>query len=168
MKRFVLKHRIVIIAFLFEIIIFSTGFALGRISAPPRQFKQTDLLTSETLSIVNSEAEQSQEESQIEKGIYTEENVKTLMATITAYCPCEDCSEGFARMTATGATATAGRTIAVDPSVIPYGTEVVIDGHTYIAEDCGGAINGNKIDIFLETHEEALNWGKQEMVVIIK
>ena len=39
---------------------------------------------------------------------------------------------------------------AVDPSVIPYGTEVLIDGHVYIAEDCGGAVKGNVIDIFVE------------------
>ena len=54
------------------------------------------------------------------------------------------------RSTSTGAIATEGRTIAVDPSVIPYGTEVLIDGHVYIAEDCGGAVKGNVIDIFVE------------------
>lgn len=54
------------------------------------------------------------------------------------------------RSTSTGAVATEGRTIAVDPSVIPYGTEVLIDGHVYIAEDCGGAVKGNVIDIFVE------------------
>ena len=54
------------------------------------------------------------------------------------------------RSTSTGATATEGRTIAVDPNIIPYGTEVLIDGHVYIAEDCGGAVKGNVIDIFVE------------------
>ena len=54
------------------------------------------------------------------------------------------------RSTSTGAIATEGRTIAVDPSVIPYGTEVLIDGHVYVAEDCGGAVKGNVIDIFVE------------------
>ena len=54
------------------------------------------------------------------------------------------------RSTSTGAVATEGRTIAVDPSVIPYGTEVLIDGHVYVAEDCGGAVKGNVIDIFVE------------------
>lgn len=71
-------------------------------------------------------------------------------------------------MTATGTTPTAGRTIAVDPNVIPYGTEVVIDGQTYIAEDCGGAINGNRIDIVVETHEEALGKGIRSAEVYIK
>lgn len=52
-------------------------------------------------------------------------------------------------MTSTGVIAEEGRTIAVDPTVIPYGTEVMIDGHVYIAEDCGGAVKGNVIDIFV-------------------
>lgn len=82
--------------------------------------------------------------------------------TITHYCR-ENyphiCNDGDATHTATGTTPTPGRTIAVDPEVIPYGTEVIINGKTYIAEDTGGAINGNRIDIVTETHEEALRLG---------
>lgn len=89
---------------------------------------------------------------------------------VSAYCG-ENyphiCNNGDASVTATGTTPTAGRTIAVDPSVIPYGSEVIIDGHTYIAEDCGGAIKGNRIDLFFSTHEEALAWGKKTKEVII-
>ena len=49
-----------------------------------------------------------------------------------------------------------GRTIAVDPSVIPYGTKVIIGGHIFTAEDCGGAIpKQNHIDIYVNSHEEA-------------
>lgn len=81
---------------------------------------------------------------------------------VTAYCPCEKCCGKWADgITATGTRATEGRTIAVDPKVIPYGTEVTIryeDGteHTYTAEDCGGAIKGNRIDVYMESHEAAL------------
>lgn len=57
------------------------------------------------------------------------------------------------RSTSTGAIATEERTIAVDPSVIPYGTEVLIDGYVYIAEDCGGAVKGNVIDIYVEDEQ---------------
>ena len=42
-----------------------------------------------------------------------------------------------------------GHTIAVDPTVIPYGTEVKIDGNIYVAEDCGSAVKGNVIDIYV-------------------
>ena len=80
---------------------------------------------------------------------------------LTAYCPCLYCCGNTDGITASGIKATAGRTIAVDPSVIPYGTEVVINGHTYIAEDCGGAVKGNTIDIFFDTHQEAVLFGVQ-------
>lgn len=56
----------------------------------------------------------------------------------------------------------------MDPSVIPYGTEVVIDGHTYIAEDCGGAVTDNHIDIVVGTHQEALEKGEHTAEVFIK
>lgn len=87
---------------------------------------------------------------------------------ITAYCPCEECSEGWGYKTSTGAVATEGRTIAVDPKVIPYGSEVVIDGHTYTAEDCGGLIKGNKVDIFFDCHRDVDAYGKQKHDVFLK
>lgn len=63
-------------------------------------------------------------------------------------------------ITATGTLATAGRTIAVDPSIIPYGTQVYIEGYGWcVAEDCGGAVSGNHIDIAVDTHEQAINTG---------
>ena len=78
---------------------------------------------------------------------------------ITHYCACEKCTVDGDGITASGTQATAGRTIAVDPEVIPYGTTVIIDGHAYVAEDCGGAIKGRRIDIFMESHQEALEAG---------
>lgn len=78
---------------------------------------------------------------------------------ITHYCACEKCTVDGDGITATGTKAASGRTIAVDPEVIPYGTTVIIDGRTYIAEDCGAAIKGNRIDIFMNSHEEALKAG---------
>lgn len=90
---------------------------------------------------------------------------------ITYYCK-ENyphiCNNGDATKTATGTTPTAGRTIAVDPSVIPYGTEVVINNHTYVAEDCGGAIKDKKIDILVETHQEAWDLGADYYEVFVK
>ena len=57
-------------------------------------------------------------------------------------------------ITSTGVTATTNHTIAVDPSQIPYGSKVVINGQVYVAEDCGGAIKTNCIDIYVATHAE--------------
>ena len=84
---------------------------------------------------------------------------------LTAYCGCKSCCNKTDGITATGTKAKQGRTIAVDPSVIPYGTKVVINGHTYVAEDCGGAIDGNRIDIYMSSHKEALQFGVQYATV---
>lgn len=86
---------------------------------------------------------------------------------VTAYCPCEKCSEGFDHQTATQTRCVEGRTAAVDPSVISYGTKLLIDGHEYIAEDCGADIKGDRIDIFMENHGDTVDFGVQEMEVKI-
>lgn len=79
---------------------------------------------------------------------------------ITHYCPCAKCCGEWADgITSTGTQATPGRTIAVDPDVIPLGSTVVIDGHKYIAEDIGELIKGNTIDIFMADHQAALEAG---------
>ena len=71
-------------------------------------------------------------------------------------------------ITATGTTPKWG-TIAVDPSVIPYGTKVYIPrfGRTFVAEDCGGAIKGNKIDIFMNSESECNSWGRRSITIQI-
>ena len=80
---------------------------------------------------------------------------------LTAYCPCEKCCGTNTGTTATGTTATQGRTIGVNPKDIPYGTVVEIDGREYVAEDTGGAIGNNHIDIFFDNHADALDFGVQ-------
>lgn len=80
---------------------------------------------------------------------------------ITYYCPCAACcGAGGGTITASGTTPTAGRTVGVNPSVIPYGTKLKI-GKTYgyVAEDTGGGIGTYHIDIFVNSHQEALNKG---------
>lgn len=67
--------------------------------------------------------------------------------------------------TATGAKATQGVTIAADPDVLPMGTEIELDGHTYTVQDTGGAIAGNRLDLYFDSHEDALQWGVREKVV---
>lgn len=73
---------------------------------------------------------------------------------LTFYCPCVECSEGYDDNTSTGVQAQEGVTVAVDPTVIPYGTRLYIDGFGYfIAQDCGGAIKQNRIDIYVVDHD---------------
>ena len=71
-------------------------------------------------------------------------------------------------ITATGTTPKWG-TIAVDPSVIPYGTKVYIPKFdmVFTAEDCGGAIKGNKIDIFMNSEADCVNFGRQNIEIQI-
>ena len=60
-------------------------------------------------------------------------------------------------------------TIAVDPRVIPYGSKVYIPqfNKTFIAEDCGGAIKGNIIDIFMNSESECYKWGRRTIDIYI-
>lgn len=87
--------------------------------------------------------------------------------TLYAYDACIECCGKTDGITATGTKAKQGRTIAVDPSFIPYGAKVMINGHIYTAEDCGDDIKGNCIDIFFDTHTAADNFGKQTAEVFI-
>lgn len=74
------------------------------------------------------------------------------MFKITAYgADCQGCT-GY---TYTGTVPAVDRTIAVDPDVIPLGSTVLINGKEYIAEDTGGAIKGNIIDMYVGTEAES-------------
>lgn len=85
--------------------------------------------------------------------------------TLTAYCGCSYCSGGWGSKTATGTKCKAGRTAAVDPKVIPYGSKIIINKHEYTAEDCGGGVKGKHIDIYFDSHSEALEFGRQKAIV---
>lgn len=71
-------------------------------------------------------------------------------------------------ITATGTVPKWG-TIAVDPTIIPYGTKVYIPQFDkyFIAEDCGGGIKGNKIDIFMNSESQCNSWGKRTIDIYI-
>lgn len=77
---------------------------------------------------------------------------------ITAYCPCIQCCGKTDGITACGVKATANHTIAA-PGTFPFGTKLLINGITYTVEDRGGAIQGNRIDVYMNSHQEALAWG---------
>ena len=88
---------------------------------------------------------------------------------ITAYCPCEKCCGEYADgLTASGTPASEGRTCAVDPEVIPLGTEIEIDGVKYIAEDVGGAVKGRRIDICFNDHRSAVMYGVRQKEVYVR
>lgn len=90
-------------------------------------------------------------------------------AVATAYCPCERCCGEWALnrpnrivYTASGAEAVQGATIAADWSIYPPGTVLFIEGlGERIVQDRGGAIQGQKIDVYFESHDDALQFGRQ-------
>ena len=89
---------------------------------------------------------------------------KQIQAKVTAYTPYD---AGCNNITATGTTVRKG-VIAVDPSVIPLGTRVYIPGYgVAVAEDTGGAIKGNRVDVCYMTKNEAFSWGVRNVPVYI-
>lgn len=100
-------------------------------------------------------------------------SVQTMSLDLTYYCICQKCcgqyswehssnlnNPNFRQTTASGTKATEGRTIATDPSVIPLGSIVHIDGVNFVAEDTGGAIKGNRADVFVTDHERCIELGR--------
>jgi len=106
------------------------------------------------------------EDIQEEKPPYIEMHVKA-----TAYCPCEKCCGEYAD----GKTATMTNAympgVAVDKKKIKLGSKLFVPGYNgdmlVIADDIGGAIKGDKIDVRFPTHREALEWGVKHITIRI-
>ena len=106
-------------------------------------------------------------------------NVSLGKFKVTAYCSCKKCCGKWAENRpvdengkeivygSTGEILTAGVSIAVDPAVIPYGSVVEFNNHTYTAHDTGSAIKGNRIDVYFDDHQEALEFGVQYAEVFL-
>ena len=86
---------------------------------------------------------------------------------LTAYCACKKCCGKSDGITASGAKVQQGITVAADTDILPFGTKVIINDHEYTVQDCGGAIKGNRIDVYFDSHEEALEFGVQYANVFI-
>ena len=94
----------------------------------------------------------------------TSQYASVMSMEATAYLPTDGSGTG---MTATGIPATYG-VVAVDPGVIPLGTRLYIPGYgEAVAADTGGAINGYKIDLCMESYEECMNFGRRTITVYV-
>ena len=78
---------------------------------------------------------------------------------LTAFCPCYECSSHYGRLTHSGKMARSNHTVAADLSLMNLGDKITIDGKEYFVEDSGGAVKGDVIDIFFDTHEEVDAFG---------
>ncbi len=104
----------------------------------------------------------------------------TIKMDVSAYCPCEICCEQWAgipvssgkRKTAGGHTIHVGDKFVAAPRNYPFGTEMVIEGYSggqvVKVKDVGGAIEGNKLDLYFDTHQEAINWGRRDVDVKVR
>lgn len=79
----------------------------------------------------------------------------------TGYCACMKCCGKTNGITASGTVARANHTIAADTGVLPFGSQIIMNGQVYTVEDRGSAIRGHRIDIYFASHQEALNYGKR-------
>lgn len=96
---------------------------------------------------------------------------RNYIADISAYCLCERCcgkwSKIYPRRTASGHIIEHGDKFCAAPPHIPFGTMIDIPGYGCVPVlDRGGAIKGNKLDVFLPTHQKALSWGRQYLEVM--
>ena len=87
--------------------------------------------------------------------------------TLTAYCSCEECCGKSDGITASGVKARPNHTIAA-PSEFAFGTKLMINGIEYTVEDRGGAIKDNRIDVYFDSHQEAINFGKQKNIDVYR
>lgn len=128
---------------------------------------ETDLNDAEVIALAEIAPEPIEEEIITDLGEYT----------LTAYCSCEKCCGKWAQtgtiLTADGTEAVQGFTVGTDWNTIPPGTTLIIDGHEYEAHDkVAGWIteryNGKIIDVYFESHTDALKFGKKKMTIYRK
>lgn len=85
--------------------------------------------------------------------------------TTTGYCTCTSCCSSGWTLTYSGTVPKANHTISADISLYPIGTRLMIDDVIYTVEDIGGHVEGNWLDIYYDTHDNAVAHGKQEQEV---
>ena len=90
----------------------------------------------------------------------------TYVAEVSAYTASDDQCGKSDGVTASGTHAKQGRTIAA-PSWIPFGTTVVVNGVSYVCEDRGGYISDNRLDIYMDSREDAVEFGRKELEVTV-
>lgn len=179
MYKFMRKYGIAVIALCIVAAFFATGFICGRctVSAQMPQAAQGATNTDDSTTTAATDA-----------GGGTGTTVPTVTTSVyakcelqaTAYCHCEKCCGVWATKrptddngkpivyTASGTVAQAGRTVAADTSVFPFGTVLIINGIEYVVEDRGGGIKGNRIDIYFDDHNDALQFGRQTLTAQVK
>lgn len=93
----------------------------------------------------------------------------TVELELTAYCHCAYCTgSDDIGLTASGTVPTEGRTISADVQLYPIGTVINILGTDYIVEDTGSAIKGNIVDVYFDSHDEAVQFGRKTIIAVVQ
>ena len=114
-----------------------------------------------------------EEEKKAETNSESSDEWRTIRMRVTGYCPCSKCCGKFADgITANGHKIRPGDTFVAADKRYSFGTEMVIEGYnngkSIKVLDRGGAIRGNKLDVFFHTHQEALEWGVRYIDVKVR
>lgn len=127
--------------------------------------KHIEELESEIQDLEKEKAELYENIEQLEKEIKELEKIKIFEMEATAYTDDKQSQGKWVGQTATGTKPRVG-IVAVDPKVIPLGTRLYVEGYGQaIAGDTGGAIKGNRIDVFLPNRGECTEWGRKNIRV---
>lgn len=185
--------RIALIAFIFivllitcTIIVFASNAAntdesidSGRFVVPSTETSVSENSTSENVA---KDSVESGDNAEIDTVVTESQETFVSLGEfkLTAYCPCTKCCGKWGEnrptdangnmivVTASGRYAKENWTVAADTSMLPFGTRIYINGYEYEVQDRGGAIKENRIDIYFDDHQEALNFGIQYAEVMIK
>lgn len=186
-------ERIALIAFIFivllitcTIIVFASNAAntdesidSGRFVVPTTETSVSENSTSENVA---KDSVESGDNAEIDTVVTESQETFVSLGEfkLTAYCPCTKCCGKWGEnrptdangnmivVTASGRYAKENWTVAADTSMLPFGTRIYINGYEYEVQDRGGAIKENRIDIYFDDHQEALNFGIQYAEVMIK
>jgi 3D (Asp-Asp-Asp) domain-containing protein len=128
---------------------------------------QTDVIKTENKCIETIDKQEDITYNEVEPSLAKiEENENYMIMEATAYT--KSIEEGTHRGITKSGTQVSRGTVAVDPRVIPLGTKLYVENYGYaVALDTGGAIKENRIDLYMETKDEAFEFGRKEVRVWI-
>ena len=160
-----------VIGWLFMVVSVLTGMTAKADSAPhdDGRLPGDDVPATERCYMTDEEVQEDFENYYIEQALLAKAN-KIENVKVSQYCCCVKCCGKDDGITYSGVKATPGVTVAVDTSIIPLGSDVLVDYgdgiiNYYRADDTGSAIKGNELDLCVSSHQEAINMGVRTATV---
>ena len=160
-----------VIGWLFMVVSVLTGITAKADSAPhdDGRLPGDDVPATERCYMTDEEIQEDFENYYIEQALLAKAN-KIEDVKVSHYCCCVKCCGKDDGITYSGVKATPGVTVAVDTSIIPLGSDVLVDYgdgviNYYRADDTGSAIKGNELDLCVSSHQEAINLGVRTATV---